>query len=803
MITLNVWKPALVATAVLAGLGACESKEDREKGHLKRATEYYAAKQFAKAEVEYKNALQLNPKNVQARYRLGRIAEEQAKWKSAYRNYLITTEEQPKHLGANLRLARFYMLAGNTEAAQKALDIVLAQAPQNAQALAVQSSVFLRSGRIDRAVKFATQSRKIDKNNLDALSVLVAVNMRRRKPEAALALLDGAIEAEPKSFPPYLMRISVNLALKNRDAVKRDFATLISLKPKNMTYRVAYARTLLRWRDLEEAGNVLRAAVAAAPEDAKLKGLLATVIRNLKDPAKAERTFRDLMASDPSSPVYQMGLASLFLRSARIDKARAVYEDVIKTSKSKDFVSLARVNLARINLAQRKVAEAQKLVDAALKDTPNHEEANLLQAQLEFRAKKYEKVIDRLRSLLRTKPKSFRAKQLLTEAFVASRQLDLAVNTVKSMLSQRQDYAPAQVRLAQIYLLQKRYDTALSEIEKVLEKRPDHQLAVAVKAEILSHKRNFSEATETLKKLLAATTNKPFVYRLLGETYLREGRAGAAIEAFNKAIDLGKRIDARTASQLTAAYVIAKDLTGAENRLLSLQAKFPNRFYLSNLLGEVLARQDKPAAAATAFRKSIALNPKGIAAYLNLARLERAAKNYDKAIATLKTGMAKVEKPLILQMVLAETYGQAAKVSLAIAEYEAILEQQPRLVFALNNHSALIADHRSEDRPALEKALARMKPLERLQTSPVLDTIGWLHYRLGDFSQAVKYLRLAATKAPKVAQIRYHLGMAYYRSGQIGAAEQELERATRVTGDTYPGLKDAQTTLARLKAQKN
>ena len=55
-------------------LGGCDDPEDREAKYLKRGETYYEEGNLVKARLEFKNALQINPKNPIATYHFGSIA---------------------------------------------------------------------------------------------------------------------------------------------------------------------------------------------------------------------------------------------------------------------------------------------------------------------------------------------------------------------------------------------------------------------------------------------------------------------------------------------------------------------------------------------------------------------------------------------------------------------------------------------------------------------------------------------------------------------------------------------------------
>ena len=80
----------------------------------------------------------------------------------------------------------------------------------------------------------------------------------------------------------------------------------------------------------------------------------------------------------------------------------------------------------------------------------------------------------------------------------------------------------------------------------------------------------------------------------------------------------------------------------------------------------------------------------------------------------------------------------------------------------------------------------------------MLDTLGWAHYRAGQYREAVSVLERVVAQAGQVPVFRYHLGMAYVATGNPAGAKQQLRQAVEVGGDKYQGLEEARLTLEKI-----
>ena len=85
----------IVALLLPLLLAACDGAEEREAAYFQRGKSLYEAGDYQKASLEFRNARQINPLNVEALYYLGMIAEKQGKPRAAYRAFQAVIDQKP------------------------------------------------------------------------------------------------------------------------------------------------------------------------------------------------------------------------------------------------------------------------------------------------------------------------------------------------------------------------------------------------------------------------------------------------------------------------------------------------------------------------------------------------------------------------------------------------------------------------------------------------------------------------------------------------------------------------------------
>ena len=187
-----------------------------------------------------------------------------------------------------------------------------------------------------------------------------------------------------------------------------------------------------------------------------------------------------------------------------------------------------------------------------------------------------------------------------------------------------------------------------------------------------------------------------------------------------------------------------------------------------------------------AFTAAKAADPKFVWADISLAQLDISENHLDAARQRLADVVGREANNLTARLWLGQVEEIRGNVSGALEQYRKILEADPNNVVALNNLAYYLADQANQPDEALKYA-QRVKEIAPASAA-VDDTIGWAFYRKGIYVTAIKHLETATTQANYsyrggLARAKYHLAMAYFKTGNLANGDRALREAVQVDPD--------------------
>lgn len=124
----------------------------------------------------------------------------------------------------------------------------------------------------------------------------------------------------------------------------------------------------------------------------------------------------------------------------------------------------------------------------------------------------------------------------------------------------------------------------------------------------------------------------------------------------------------------------------------------------------------------------------------------------------------------------------------AFAEYERLLSAYPDRVDLANNYGYFLTEQKSD----LEKALALVERAVKAepQNDAYLDSLGWVHFHLGNYTRAEAFILKALSFEPNDPEKLEHLGYIYEAQGKLDEARRTWSKAMRGYPAGYRKLLD-------------
>jgi Uncharacterized enzyme of heme biosynthesis len=354
---------------------------------------------------------------------------------------------------------------------------------------------------------------------------------------------------------------------------------------------------------------------------------------------------------------------------------------------------------------------------------------------------------------------------------------DRAGEILAKVLSLVPDNSNANISYASVLKKQGKAEAAIAWMEKALQTNgKDFNLRMFY-ARMLTDERRFDDARRQFEILIAQAPNNTDVLYSLGLLYLQSNRLDEAAAYFQRLSDLGN------AGQEADYYLgrIAEEkgeLQEAANRYHSIHEGV-NYFDAQVRLGVLLARQDRMDDARQHLQ-NVRVESREQKVILAQAEAELLTdkKLYDEAMAVFDEALVNNRNDSDLLYSRAMLAEKMNRLDILERDLRTILSQDAEHAQALNALGYTLADRTNRYQEAYDlvsKALA-ISPDDFY----ILDSMGWVLYRMGRLDEAIEYLNraLAVRKDPEIAA---HLGEVLWVKGDKAAAKQIWETAIKET----------------------
>jgi tetratricopeptide (TPR) repeat protein len=429
---------------------------------------------------------------------------------------------------------------------------------------------------------------------------------------------------------------------------------------------------------------------------------------------------------DPKRVEARQVIAAIYIRQDKVPEAFNYVNGLIQTSELEDaqlFPPLLGL-LAREKNANTVLAVTQRLA----KENPSRAYAQYLHGMLAAqngRSEEALKYLDRSIELAEIEGvHSARARVLLRLG-----KSDEAVVSLQKAVQNNPDDQGLRLTYARLLVDIKAYDKARIEFEKLHQASPDDAELLFTLGLLSLESQRLDDAEKYMMMLVRLKQREGEAQYYLGRIYENRKQYEAAIDWYRE-VHVG-------------------------------EYKFDARLRIADMLG-ISGRTEEAIEHLDAMLKGSQSDGSLVRIYISKGELLRSVRRYEQALEVFNTALGIVpgnSDLLYSRALVAEKLG---RIDLLEADIRAILKTEPDNAHALNALGFTLADQTDRYQEAygyIKRAIEIMP-----DDAAIIDSWGWVHYRLGEYDKAISLLRKALSHFND-SEIAAHLGEVLWVSG--------------------------------------
>ncbi|MDH3769484.1 MAG: tetratricopeptide repeat protein, partial [Nitrospirota bacterium] len=197
---------------------------------------YFNDEKYQEALIEFKNIIQLDPKDAKAYHqlalihlKLGGLSDLQA----AFGELSKAVEIDPTIQDAQLKLGEFYLLSKKPKEAKKQADIVLTSSPQDPKGHLLRGRSLIVEKEFEEGITELKKSLELDPDNEQIYVDLARAYLAMKKPEEAEASLEQGLQHNSTSIMLILAKGDLLLVQGKQPEAEAQFQRALEVDADN------------------------------------------------------------------------------------------------------------------------------------------------------------------------------------------------------------------------------------------------------------------------------------------------------------------------------------------------------------------------------------------------------------------------------------------------------------------------------------------------------------------------------------------------------------------------------------------
>ena len=491
--------------------------------------------------------------------------------------------------------------------------------------------------------------------------------------------------------------------------------------------------------------------LARRTRDARVARRALEFATHARMPALALEAARIWQEVEPGSVQAMQVLAQLLIETKRVAEAEPVLAKLMAAQPA--AVANLFMQLPRVLAASREPQANLRLVERLAAAYPNLAQARFALAQLAVAADDEPRALAELRAAAGLRP-GWELPVLAEAQLLERRSPALAAARLAEFLAAHPASREVRMQYARLLAADRRPAEARAEFERVLESQPNDTDAIFAVGLLALQVKDHEVAEAKMRRLLDLGHRDPDRVRYTLGQIAEERRDWAGARAWYERVEGG---ELALPARVRAAHAIAREGRIEEAR---------------------------------AYLKTVGATPEQrIQLLLAEAQILREARLHQAAFELLAEALAREADHPDLLYDQALTAEKLDRLDVMEGNLKRLIQLRPDHAHAYNALGYTLADRNlrlAEAKKLIEKAL-ELAPDDHY----IIDSMGWVLYRMGDLKGALRYLRQAWEGRPD-AEIGAHLGEVLWMIGRPEEARRVWDEALKLAPDNETLLKTLQ-----------
>lgn len=755
---------------------SCGSREEKRMKFYNRGEALFNSGEYIKAKLEFKNALQIDPRYADPYHMLGLIALKEKNIKAGFTSFLKAVELNPGLLDSHIELGKIFLIIGERDKSKEKIDLVLSKDPEHTDARLLYASWLIRDKSLIEAQNILIDIVSRYPDRADPCLLLAGLYRQQNQDEKAVEILRSLLEKDDSVTAANILISKIYEDNDKPDMAEQEYKALVKKNPDKSQFELILAEFYDRTGKKDKTEETLYRIIENNQDEIKWRLDLANYYSRNRRHTEMIKVLEQTIADFPSEIAPVSMLAAYNALKGNGETAIKILDSFInRVTEGPDFLS-AMGTKARLLYNMKKPDEALKLADEVLDVNPGDIAAKNLKGDILAINKDYSGAVGFYRDVLYEERENYKIRLKLARVHLLNKEPELAEEQYKKLVEAKPDLKEAYYGLLDVYRMRGKLDLAEETLKDMNVKFPEDDSVKLLLGDFYYAKRDTDSAGENYEKLLEKHPDSPLALYKNGLTRLAQKNENEAVALFEKALEKNPSFD-QALKAILNIMIRNNRVDRAIKRCEDQVSKVPDNPVYLILLGRAHGIRKEYDTARKYLNRALDLDSQNIDALYNLARLEEASGSINAAIERYREISGKRPDDIRLKMTLAGLLSRERKMQESKALYEEILEKNPGMPLAANNLAYYYVEH-EPTKANIDKAVKIITPvLERYKDTPnIVDTAAWVFFNHGEIEKAKNLLVSIESRGEEFPEINYHLALIYNRLKNKEMAKNYLRK---------------------------